>query len=107
VSGLQEFTTVLIYIMHCRIGLISFHRLIQLSLRSDHGPHSNGRNILVAKAVPVVPISFTNMQVAVHTAHEQCLTPQTNGCGSYISMDEKTQGLAIDPKNDIESGSGK
>ncbi len=75
---------------------------------SLHGnPHSNGRTIPVAKAVPAVPISFTNMQVAVHTTREECLTPQTNGCGTYINMDEKTQSLVIDPKNDIESGSDK
>jgi len=68
-------------------------------------PHSNGRNIPVDKAVPAVPISFLDMRVSVHTTREQCLTPQTNGCGPYISMGGKPRGLVIDPKNDIESGS--
>lgn len=72
--------------------------------------HSNGRNIPVANAVPAVPISFLDMEVDVHMTREKCLsrlTPKTNGCGPYISMGGKTQGLVIDPKNDIESGSDK
>ena len=69
------------------------------------GPHSNGRNIPVTKAAPAVP--FTSMQVVVHTTCEQYLTSQPNDYDTYISMDERTHGLAVDPRNDIESGSGK
>jgi len=67
------------------------------------GPHSNGRNIRAIKAAPAVP--FTSMQVLVHTTCEQYLTSQRNDYDTYISMDERTRGLAVDSGNDIESGS--
>ena len=61
----------------------------------------------MTKAAPAVPLPLTSMQVVVHTTCEQYLIPQPNDYGTYISIDERTHGLAVDPRNDIESGSDR
>ena len=87
------------------IPFLSSLCLLYFSVHSN--PHSNGRNIPVAKAVPAVPTSFTSMQVTVHTTREQYPTSQPNDYGTYTRMDGKMHGPAIDPRNDIERGPDK
>jgi hypothetical protein len=70
--------------------------------RSYKIPQENGRKV---QSVTATFIPHTGIQVAVHVAHEQYLTPPTNDDVSYVGMDRGLCGrLAMGPDRDSEMG---
>ncbi|KAH9968299.1 hypothetical protein BJV74DRAFT_868749 [Russula compacta] len=76
--------------------------------RGSEGPQRIGHTAPNARLTSNMPISYRQMEVAVHTAYEQYPGFQTDQHVSYIGMDgqlgEKPRGLSFD--DDLESRRG-
>ncbi|KAH9968286.1 hypothetical protein BJV74DRAFT_868595 [Russula compacta] len=77
--------------------------------RGSEGPQRIGHTAPNARLTANMPISYSQMEVAVHTTYEQYPASQTDQHVSYINVDgqlgHKPRGLSFD--DDLESRRGE